>query len=147
MVLRIECIPCPSHLFEVILQNEQKLKRHTCKKEKHCRFCSFHGSIMLPGNGNHSTRKLLTDSMLMEVSVCYRLITHNNGNLWFTFFNSLFTVSSMLNGNALFILHFKGLVTSCCLWRTSNTPHRLQKAQEPSWEIRDQSILHICPKQ
>lgn len=118
-------------------------KNYTCKKEKHVwRFSSFHGSIMLTGNDNHSTRKLLTDSMLKEVTVSSGQRTHNNGNLWFTLFDRLFYVSSMLNGNALFILsHFKSLVTSCCLSGTSNTPHKLQRLKSQAWKS---GIIQYC---
>lgn len=67
----------------------------------------FTGSILLPGNNNHSTRKSLKDSVLqaptgsLRVTVCYGLMSHYNGKLWFTLFDSLFYVLSTLNGSGL----------------------------------------------
>lgn len=37
---------------------------------------------------------------IMEVTVCYRLISHNNGNMWFTLFDSFFYFSITLNVQA-----------------------------------------------
>lgn len=67
----------------------------------------FPGRTLLPGSNNHSSRKSLKDSVLqapvgsLRVTVCYRLMSHNNGNLWFTLCDGLFYVSSTLNSLGL----------------------------------------------
>lgn len=83
-------------LFLAMLQNEQSGSL-LCKGQARVElYLSFPCSILLPGNNNHSARKLLKDTVLqapmgsLRVTMCYGLMSHNNGNLWFTLFDSLF---------------------------------------------------------
>lgn len=58
-------------------------------------------------SNDHSSRKSFKASVLqapvgsLRVTVCYRLMSHDNGNLWFTLFDGLFHVSSTLNSFGL----------------------------------------------
>lgn len=106
-------------------------------KDKHVwSYFSFPCSILLPGNNNHSARKLLKDSVLqaptgsLRVTMCYGLMSHNNGNLWFTLFDSLFLYLVLLRVVVLWLLtlHLSLSLFYSSLWARS--PHFAFKAHQ-----------------
>ena len=150
------------HSLRLISSNAAKMnKAAVChaKDKLVCSCSSLPDSVLLPGNNNHSSRKSLEDSVLQapmgswRVTVCYGLMSHNNGNLWFTLFDSLFYVSSTLNGSGLrysplashiyththlsiYFIALYGLSHLTLPFGHIKHPPQVTQAQEPNQETR-----------
>lgn len=83
----------------------------------------------------------------LRVTVCYGLMSHNNGNLWFTLFDSLFYASYTLNGLVLrcsplaphisLSLFYSSLWAQSPLLAFGAPPSQVREAQEPHQGARD----------
>lgn len=120
MALCFSSIYSESNLFLATLQNEHsRILLH----KGHARVQLF---FSFPGNNYPLTRKSLGQRAagthgIIKGYVCHGLMSHNNGTLWFTRFDGLFYVSSMLSGlccNPL-VSHIPGSLYILLLWAQS----------------------------
>lgn len=79
---------CTSHTLSVHVCKTKNILQHV--KDDHVYFS--HDSVTPAGNKSHSTKNLLRTLCCRHTwdPGGYKLLLHNDGNLWFTLFDGLF---------------------------------------------------------